>query len=724
MKIKIVLVSLLLSIVGCSHISSNDVRRQIASVSLPQYEKVKGWSSLSLSELQAARSQATTQADQWWMDYREASLQEKLNPTRSCELYSKLAEQKNFPLWDLAWLRSQNICQSMDPQFMSHPAIRNSWYKLLSIDVRKKYVLTTPNLQDDYDLKMEEAKFESQTFKKEKLLLELVRLAEKMSSPTLVTQSKALLIASFPRYQVNPPVSMWLAVAKDYRQVRQFTQAANLYRQFMKQKAVSVEEIYEAWKGLRATYKVAQMKADLVAVDQQFTAWVEQQSTKNPTSSMWLKRWHDQLLQQARQLWTEDQSTEASTLLQKSLAVFKNRYSLDETYFVIARMKDEARQFEAADADLSKALQYPESSIGLREKILWTSAWLNYKLKKYDLALKRLDEILSLNIEPSQKYRYQFWKARTLASLNSGSAQAVYSDLANQDPLGFYGLQAFRDRQLPLPPLEVESHDDLDLSLSLITEIPSAVGIKLDWLILVKEAKILEAGLDGTLDGVSQASLSELSWLRFLTGYARANLYVRLFTYLPKIKPTTRDHLLKTHPDLLFPRPYDAFVIPAANKNNISPFLVYSIMRQESAYNPEARSGADAMGLLQLLPSLAEQLAAQNGIPYTEAADLFKPEINIPLGAIEMKNLLAKYKQNTILTACGYNAADRAVRGWIKNRFRTDVIEFIEEIPYEETRTYVKLVLRNHIFYQRLAAPQSSLVYPEDLMSWPPAPLK
>lgn len=720
MKTQILITITFLVAFGCSHISSNEARRQIASVSLPTFQKVQVWSKLSLSELQSARPQASSEADNWWMDYREAQLQEKSNPAQSCQIYGRLAVNKNFPLSDLSWLRSQTVCDQLDPQFLNHTALRNPWYKELSIEVRKRHVLTTTSLQDDFDLKTEEARNEDQTFKKEKLLLEAIKLAEKINSAQLIQQAKSQLAQSFPRYLQNPPVNQWLAVAKDQRQVRQFSQAATTYRNYIKNTSTNIDEKYEAWKGLRATYKVAQMKTELLAVDQEFTTWVEKQATNNP-SKVWVKRWHDQLLQQARQLWTEDQSEKAAQLLQKSLIVFKNKYSLDETHFIIGRMKEEKAQFTEADAELEKALTFPESTAGLREKILWTSTWLNYKLKKFDKSLERLEQILQLNLDPSQKYKYLFWKARSQSQLNLSESSDTYKDLADQDPLGFYGLLSYRDRQLQLPALDLETHDELDLSLSLINEIPAQVGVKLDWLILVQEAKVLEQGLNITLDSVQQQNLSEISWIRFLTGYARANLYVRLFSYLPKIKSQTRDHLLKTHPELLFPRPYDEYVVPAAEKNSINPFFVYSIMRQESAYNPEARSSADAMGLLQLLPTLAEQLAQQNNIPFNEAADLFKPEINIPLGAIEMKNLFSKYGRNTVLTACGYNASGKAVQGWLKNRFRADIVEFIEEIPYEETRTYVKLVLRNHIFYQRLASAQSPLDFPESLMSWPPS---
>ena len=96
--------------------------------------------------------------------------------------------------------------------------------------------------------------------------------------------------------------------------------------------------------------------------------------------------------------------------------------------------------------------------------------------------------------------------------------------------------------------------------------------------------------------------------------------------------------------------------------------------------------------------------------------DLYKPEVNIPLGAFELKSLMKKYDNQYILAVAGYNANDSAIRGWLKTRFRNDSVEFIEEVPYEETRTYIKLTMRNYVFYQRLLSPGVSIKFPEDLL--------
>jgi soluble lytic murein transglycosylase len=114
------------------------------------------------------------------------------------------------------------------------------------------------------------------------------------------------------------------------------------------------------------------------------------------------------------------------------------------------------------------------------------------------------------------------------------------------------------------------------------------------------------------------------------------------------------------------------------------------------------------------LPSVAKELARGTDVPYAEAEDLFDPEINVPLGAKEIKSLLSKYDQQYILAVAAYNASGSAIRGWLKTRFRPDALEFIEEVPYDETRAYIKLVLRNYVFYKRLNQSEGPVQFPEE----------
>jgi soluble lytic murein transglycosylase len=163
---------------------------------------------------------------------------------------------------------------------------------------------------------------------------------------------------------------------------------------------------------------------------------------------------------------------------------------------------------------------------------------------------------------------------------------------------------------------------------------------------------------------------------------------------------------------LLFPQPWSDEVRTASLQSGVQEELIYAIIRQESAFDPRARSGADAFGLMQLLPEVAENLSKGAQVPYSQMDDLYEPRTNINLGAAHLKELLARNKGQFILAVASYNANENAIRNWMKTRYRGDALEFIEEIPYEETRTYVRLVMRNLIFYSLLRSKNASIEFP------------
>jgi soluble lytic murein transglycosylase len=128
---------------------------------------------------------------------------------------------------------------------------------------------------------------------------------------------------------------------------------------------------------------------------------------------------------------------------------------------------------------------------------------------------------------------------------------------------------------------------------------------------------------------------------------------------------------------------------------------VASLIRQESEFNPAAISPANAMGLMQILPSVGHQLAKSEKIKGFNDAMLLDPSTNIQLGTLYFKQLLAKYDGHLEYALAAYNAGSGRVDDWRKNNYR-DIHEFVESIPFTETREYVEAIMRNVAVYQRL----------------------
>ena len=139
-----------------------------------------------------------------------------------------------------------------------------------------------------------------------------------------------------------------------------------------------------------------------------------------------------------------------------------------------------------------------------------------------------------------------------------------------------------------------------------------------------------------------------------------------------------------------------------AGANGLDPYLVLSLMRQESMFKPGAVSSANALGLMQLLHETARNEASLMGLPAPEARQLFDPELNIRLGVHHLKGLLEHHAHSEAKALAAYNAGKEAVERWTRNSASTEDVEFVERISYRETRRYVKAVLRNYHAYRKL----------------------
>ena len=135
--------------------------------------------------------------------------------------------------------------------------------------------------------------------------------------------------------------------------------------------------------------------------------------------------------------------------------------------------------------------------------------------------------------------------------------------------------------------------------------------------------------------------------------------------------------------------------------------FVLSIIRQESLFSPEARSPAGALGLMQLMPVTAKQVAQKLRVNMTPAELTRDPMLNIRLGRAHLADLLHDFDGSMVLAAAAYNAGSSRARAWIKasgdpRQRDVDVVDWVEMIPFEETRNYVQRVLENiHVYRGR-----------------------
>jgi soluble lytic murein transglycosylase len=143
-------------------------------------------------------------------------------------------------------------------------------------------------------------------------------------------------------------------------------------------------------------------------------------------------------------------------------------------------------------------------------------------------------------------------------------------------------------------------------------------------------------------------------------------------------------------------------LIKAYTRNGLDPFLAAAIIREESQYDFRAVSRVGAIGLMQLMPATALTLARSLGFNDVVREELFDQELNIRFGVRYLEQLLQQFSGNIIHTIAAYNAGPQAVSAWIAKYANKAPDEFVELIPYQETRQYVKRVLRSYREYRRL----------------------
>lgn len=340
----------------------------------------------------------------------------------------------------------------------------------------------------------------------------------------------------------------------------------------------------------------------------------------------------------------------------------------------------------------------------------WLPLWNYYLAGRYEDAMRWADRAIENTPAFSAETRSQFhyWRARILMALNRPEeAKEAWEALDKLWPTSFYGLMARHVRQQgPVPPIFTMDNYTLPKP-------PLPTGLKAVWasqpfrtamfLFVVGEEDRAAAIMDGMLGKpMPDGLLVELGEVfryfgRFRLQYRiTANYFHSDLKRLPVSKTPVWEHA--------YPRAFWDQVLEQTSNQRVSPFFVLAVMREESNFHAAADSVAGAKGLMQLMPATARMVAKRHRLPYQESA-LTTPALNIALGTRYLKNVLKRTKWNPVFAAASYNAGPNAVKRWIRQFGKLPIDEFVERIPYDETRAYVKRVMTSYLIYRELYHP-------------------
>ncbi len=338
----------------------------------------------------------------------------------------------------------------------------------------------------------------------------------------------------------------------------------------------------------------------------------------------------------------------------------------------------------------------------------WRAGWLNYRLANYTDAEKIFDEQIRAFPGTPETASALYWRGRLYESQDHDPARAVanYRTIVRVYQHFFYAQMA-RQRLAALGSTEAASVPDLD-EIKAAEIPPLADSFPEDSPHLAKAKLLANAGLNDYIPREIAADPDSGSW----SALAEAQIYAsfgetyRAMRALKRALPGAASASIQSIPlpywHILFPEPYWTTIKAESAKNGLDPYLVASLIRQESEFNPSAISYANAWGLMQLLPSVGRSLAHQEGMTHFETYQLLDPETNIRLGTRYLKQMLDHFGGVPEYALAAYNAGDNRVEDWQASGPYSGIDEFVESIPFTQTREYVQAILRNIEIYREI----------------------
>jgi soluble lytic murein transglycosylase len=661
--------------------------------------------------------------------YLQARLISETEPLRACDLWSDISRQQRFPLAKVALLHALETCtadrkdlnigvEPIEKQF-NEPWLREPFLRA-NLSRAEKTGETKTQIEMNLDL----VAYDPVKRLKEERLKKIISLAP--DSPAAIDAMKRLKSIA-PRYIEKPVLAEYFDVAADFKQARDFDKSRIWYGKIVNTEGFSNWDKLRALGDVRMTYKLEKRTAEFLKASKIYSAYAYAQFYRPGRAWLRSSRNHDlgnSLLSKylstqiavARAVWTENSVAEATLILKKVERDLNRLIPYDESLFTRARIAEEAEKYQDAIRIFDKINLARLNDKDLKSKVQWYRAWDLRKAGRAQEAIVALENVIQSEPDSAYAPRNRFWLAKTLNAQGlKDRANEQYEWLMKNDPTGWYGLLSFRELGLPLPALtktgsvQVANQKSIGVLGGILSGEESLI---LEWLIATQEMSIAKDFLNSATIS-KRASFTEAQDLEYLQLYARTGNYQTLFTRLYELPVEIRKSLLATHPDLLFPQPWKVLVNNAGEAFKVKTELIYAIMRQESSFNPNARSFADAFGLMQLIPEMAKRAQSSTGIKLLHHEDLYQPETNIPLGTAYLRELLAHWKNGFVPAVASYNANENAISSWLKSRYHGNELEFIEDVPYEETRNYIKLVMRNFIFYTRLNSGNDSIPFPE-----------
>ena len=341
----------------------------------------------------------------------------------------------------------------------------------------------------------------------------------------------------------------------------------------------------------------------------------------------------------------------------------------------------------------------------------WKVAWLSLRQGRTAEAKTGFEQQIGLYPTSAEVPAALYWRARLAEEdKDSAMARAYYQKISERFRNFYYGelarrrLREIRADDDPQPYTLLDRVPAINAGTNITTSDPPTDNLR------YQKAQVLENGalVDLAVRELQAAATEDKgNWVTAATAkiYEDAGRYDGAIQVFKRAVPNYFAVDLPTLPrpywEALFPKPYWPDLKKFSSQNALDPYLVASLIRQESEFNPGAVSRANALGLMQLLPKVGSSVARQEKLHHFSSEQLFTPEINLQLGTRYFRQMVDKFGTFEYALAA-YNAGSNRVDDWLGQGKYRDPQEFVESIPFTETREYVQAILRNANVYRQL----------------------
>ena len=632
------------------------------------------------------------------------SLLEKGELKESCQILTELGKDEKFPEQSLIFIKKLETCEYL-PQQLTKIWETNQYLPkwILPEFVKISLKLATEHSMETYIAKFSYLYAKYEKFQKDKIarLQKAIAISKKYELHDQLALYTKRLEKIAPRFNQKVTRKNIYFVARDTERNRNFKKARGLYWAIVKNKKYGIDLIFKSYNRIRLSYKNERdMKNYLKYTKKMYQIFNR--------GRFYRKYRVKTALTYARAVWTDHKRNQAKKILRTTLK--ENKLSNENKmliHWLLGSMKLE-NAMETPSKDLhyksqaiwyfKKAESFKTKNLTMQDKIRWSISFTYYLQKNYQQSFKLFGQYKLLTKSDAFKSKFSFWAAKSLYSLKEYDESAkLFKELGQNDPFSYYGIMAIKESRESYRPLKSTGSSIKQLNLP-----------RFEWLAALKEKKLAVTYLKKERRKIKQRSKRA----GLLPLFHRLGSFDNMIHLYFSLSDNDKIKIMNSTPKYVYPRPFMEKVILAETKSGVDRNLILSISRQESAFNPLARSHADAFGVMQLLPERGRSVASEHKIPFKDYYDLFDPETNIMLGSILLAKLQKSFQHKFPLYVASYNASGLAVKRWYKDRYKGDFVKFIEMIPYAETQKYVKLVLRNYFIYKRLNSTESFLWNP------------